>query len=94
MPFQKNPYPYLKKSDLFILSSLYEGLPNVLLEAMSLKKFIISSNCPTGPREILQNGKLGELFRNNDFEDLKKKIIDFHRSKRKINQRLFYLKKV
>ena len=37
LPFQKNPYPYLKKSDLFILSSLYEGLPNVLLEAMSLK---------------------------------------------------------
>ena len=83
LPFQKNPYPYLKKSDLFILSSLYEGLPNVLLEAMSLKKFIISSNCPTGPREILQNGKLGELFRNNNFEDLKKKIIDFHRSQKK-----------
>ena len=48
-----NPYPYLKKADVFILSSLYEGLPNVLLESLSLKKFIISSNCPTGQRKFL-----------------------------------------
>ena len=57
--FQDNPYKYIKKSNLFILSSLYEGLPNVLLEAISLKKFVISSNCPTGPKEISKNGKLG-----------------------------------
>ena len=46
--WQKNPYKYLKTSDLLILTSIYEGLPNVLLEAQYLKKFIISSNCPTG----------------------------------------------
>ena len=60
--FDKNPFRFINASNLFILSSIYEGLPNVLLEAICLKKFIISSNCPTGPREILKNGKLGMLF--------------------------------
>ena len=82
IPFQKNPYKYLKRSDLFILTSLYEGLPNVLLEAMVLKKFIISSNCPTGPNEILQNGKLGMLFKMKDYKQLKKKIIEFNNNKK------------
>ena len=50
---------YLKKSDLLILTSKYEGLPNVLLEAITLKKLVISSDCPTGPKEVLQNGKGG-----------------------------------
>ena len=45
-----NPYPYIKKAKIMILSSRFEGLPNVLLEAISLRKFIISSDCPTGPQ--------------------------------------------
>ena len=72
--FQNNPYSLLKKSNLFILSSIYEGLPNVLLEAISLKKFVISSNCPTGPREILSNGKGGLLFKPRDYNKLSKLI--------------------
>ena len=48
--WQNNPFKYLSSSDLLILTSKYEGLPNVLLEAVSLKKFIISSNCKTGPK--------------------------------------------
>ena len=48
--FVDNPYPLIKQADLFILTSKFEGLPNVLLEALTLKKFIISSNCPTGPK--------------------------------------------
>ena len=60
--FLKNPYPIIKQSDLFILSSKYEGLPNVLLEALVLKKVIISSNCRTGPNEILL--KYRELTKN------------------------------
>ena len=58
-----NPFPIIKKADLFVLSSKYEGLPNVLLEAATLKKFIISSNCPTGPKEILMNGKGGFILK-------------------------------
>ena len=78
--FQKNPYKFLKKSNLFILTSLYEGLPNVLLEAMVLKKFIISSNCPTGPKEILKNGKYGDLFNVGDYMNLSKKIIRYNKN--------------
>ena len=51
-----------------ILSSLYEGLPNILLEGIALKKFIISSNCPTDQKEILDSGKGGFLFKiKNDW---------------------------
>tara|TARA_Y100000389_G_scaffold7637_1_gene7305 strand:- start:38 stop:1123 length:1086 start_codon:yes stop_codon:yes gene_type:complete len=68
---------FLKNCDAFILTSRFEGLPNVLLEAQIMKKFIISSNCPTGPREILMNGKAGYLFKNNNLLDLKIKIKKF-----------------
>ena len=75
--FKKNPFPYLNQADIFILTSIYEGLPNVLLEALSLKKLIISSNCPTGPKEILLNGKGGILFKTRDYKSLTQKIIFF-----------------
>ncbi|CAN1593663.1 RfaG Glycosyltransferase [Candidatus Pelagibacterales bacterium] len=70
----KNPMPYIRHSDIFILSSKFEGLPNVLIEAQSQKKIIISSNCPTGPSEILLNGKLGFLYKTGDYNDLYKTI--------------------
>ena len=76
MRFQENPYKYIIKSDIFILSSIYEGLPNVLLEAMTLKKIIISSNCQTGPKEILNNGKYGIMFKPGSVEDLERKILN------------------
>ena len=78
--FQINPYPYLRKSNLFILSSKYEGLPNVLLEAQVLKKYIISTDCPTGPREILKNGDFGSLFKISNHKQLSKKIIDYNKN--------------
>ena len=82
MNFKKNPYPYLKRSEVLILSSLFEGLPNVLLESLSLKKFVISSDCPTGPKEILDYGKNGLLFKMKDEKDLLKKLfITFKRKK-------------
>ncbi len=82
----KNPYPILKKSDLLILTSKYEGLPNVLLEAITLKKLVISSDCPTGPKEILQNGKGGVLFKTGNYFDLYKKILDL-KQKNKSNKK-------
>ena len=78
--FQKNPYNFLKKSDIFVLTSKFEGLPNVLLEAQVLKKFIISSDCPTGPKEILKNGKYGDLFDVGDYKNLSKKIIRYNKN--------------
>ena len=84
--YKKNPYPLIKHSDIFVLSSIYEGLPNVLLEAICLKKFIISSNCTTGPREILNNGKGGLLFKSKNYKELAKKIVDFKKNLNKYYQ--------
>jgi len=77
-----NPYNLIKSSDVLILSSLYEGLPNVLLEAQALKKFIISSNCPTGPKEILLNGKAGFLFKMGDYLRLSNQILYYSKNKK------------
>jgi glycosyltransferase involved in cell wall biosynthesis len=81
--YSPNIYSYIKKANLFILTSLFEGLPNVLLESLALKKFIISSDCPTGPREILKNGKYGFLYENNNLKQLTKKILYFYNNNRK-----------
>ena len=80
--YKQNPYPYLKKANAFILSSRFEGLPNVLLEAQYLKKIIISTRCPTGPKEILLNGKAGFLFDVGSVKQLENKILFVDRGAR------------
>ena len=64
--FMKNPYPYFKHSNMFVLSSRWEGLPTVLIEALALGLPIVSTDCPSGPREILNAGKLGRLVAVGD----------------------------
>jgi glycosyltransferase involved in cell wall biosynthesis len=83
-----SPYQLLNQSDIFILSSKYEGLPNVLLEAAALKKFIISTNCPTGPKEIIINGKGGLFFKIGDHYDLSHKILFYLKNKKKLNKKI------
>lgn len=63
--FTDNPYPYLKKSDYFILSSRYEGFPTVLYEAITLKKKIVATDV-SGVREMLIDGKLGLIVENSE----------------------------
>ncbi|MGL5988370.1 glycosyltransferase [Cetobacterium sp.] len=67
---RKNPYLWMKNSKLFVHSSKYEGLPTVLIEAMICSKIIISSDCPTGPAEILKGGHAGALFKVGDYNKL------------------------
>lgn len=59
--FHPDPSPFYATADLFILSSNYEGFANVIVEAMSFGIPIVSTDCPFGPAEILQNGRLGRL---------------------------------
>lgn len=89
MNYQSNPYKFIKKSDLFILSSKYEGSPNVLIEALFLQKNIISTNCPTGPVEILRNGKYGQMFKVGDFKKLSKLIFSFRKKNKIIPKNYF-----
>lgn len=88
--YKSNPFVYIRQSEIFVLSSTYEGLPNVLLEAISLKKLVISSNCPTGPAEILNYGKGGLLFNVQDHNDLAKKIIFYSKNKLKLRKKINY----
>ena len=87
--FVKNPFCFIKQADLFVLSSRYEGLPNVLLEALVLKKFIISSNCPTGPNEILDRGNNGILFKTGSYKLLAKKIIEYSKNKKRFRKKIY-----
>lgn len=91
--YTDNPFPYIKRSNLFILSSKFEGLPNVLLEAIVLKKFIISSNCPTGPKEILDYSKGGLLYKAGDYEELSNKIIFYLKNKEKMKKKIQFAQK-
>jgi len=88
--FVENPYPLIKQTELFVLTSKFEGLPNVLLESLSLKKFVISSNCPTGPKEILLNGKGGLLFDVENHKQLAKKILFYKNNKFLCKKKLNY----
>ena len=86
--YKKNPESYIRLSDVLVLSSVYEGLPNILIEALYLKKFIISSNCPTGPKEILDNGKYGDLFKVGDHNQLFKLLKNYKKKIPLINYKI------
>lgn len=73
---KENPYPYLKFADLFILSSRYEGFPNVLLEAGACGTFALANDCPGGIREIIQKGINGEIEKIENHEVFASKIIE------------------
>lgn len=66
IPFQENFHSYLKQSDLMIVNSNYEGLNNMIIHSLACGIPIISRDCPSGPSEILQNGKFGHLVALGD----------------------------
>jgi glycosyltransferase involved in cell wall biosynthesis len=59
--FQENPFAYMRKASLFVLSSAWEGLPGTLIQAMACGVPVVSTDCPDGPAEILEGGRWGRL---------------------------------
>lgn len=76
MGFQKNPFKYMANADVLVLSSKYEGLPGVLIQAMAVGCPVVSTNCPSGPKEILGNGKWGTLVPVGDSKKMAEAILN------------------
>lgn len=68
--FVANPLPYIKAASVFALSSRWEGLPTVLIEALACGTPIVSTDCPSGPSEVLENGVWGQLVPMGDVQAL------------------------
>ena len=85
--FQKNKLKIFKNKDLFINASLFEGLPNALVQSLNYNVFPICSKSPGGNFEVIKYGKLGLVFKTNSSEDLKKKILLFFKKNQKLPQK-------
>jgi glycosyltransferase involved in cell wall biosynthesis len=72
--FEPNPFRYMRRSAVFALSSIHEGLPGALIQAMACGSRVISTDCPAGPREVLEDGALGPLVPPRDPEALARGI--------------------
>lgn len=73
--FVQNPFAYMSRADVFVLSSAWEGFGNVLVEAMATGTPVVSTNCPSGPAEILADGKYGFLTPVGDETAMAKAIL-------------------
>jgi len=73
--FVDNPYTYMAKAGVFVLSSLFEGLPTVLIEAMAGGTPVVSTDCKSGPAEILDHGKHGKLVPVGDIKGIAQAIV-------------------
>lgn len=76
MGFSPNPFQYMTHSDVLVLSSRYEGLPNTLIEALACGVPVVSTNCKSGPKDILDDGKYGLLVPVGDSGAMAQAIVD------------------
>ena len=79
---QKNPYIWMKNAELFVHSSHKEGFGMVIVEAMITNGLVLSSDCPVGPREILESGKSGVLVEPKNILEMEEKIIELLSNKK------------
>jgi glycosyltransferase involved in cell wall biosynthesis len=75
LSFVSNPYAYMVRAAVFVLSSLFEGLPTVLIEAMAVGTPVVSTDCKSGPAEILENGRYGKLVSVGDIKGIAEAIL-------------------
>ena len=88
--YTENIYYFMKNSQCFILSSLWEDPGFVMIEASFCNNFIISSNCKNGPEEFLENGSAGLIFNNNKKDKLSEKLVEF----KKLDNKTIFKKKI
>ena len=93
MGYTEYIYEYMRKSDAFVLSSLWEDPGHVIVEAAFNNSFVISSNCKNGPSEFLEYGKAGILFENNKNNSLFGALGNFVSKGFEVNLKKFLLKK-
>ena len=74
--FVANPYAYMVRASIFVLSSTFEGFGNVLAEAMAAGVPVVSTDCESGPAEILENGRYGKLVTVGDIDSMAEAIIN------------------
>ena len=84
--YSENPYKFFKYSKVFLLTSLYEGLPNVLIESQILSTPIVATDCPGGTAEVLENGKSGLLANIKDTKKLSEKTLNILKNENVSNQ--------
>ena len=91
--FEKNPYRYMARADLFVLSSYHEGMPNVLLQALACGCRVVSTDCPSGPKEVLQDGQYGALAKMGDVTALAQGMQQAFLSEPDMDARMAYLQR-
>ena len=79
--FQANPYKFMKSSNLFVMSSKWEGPGHVLIEALGLGCPVITTDCPIGPADSIQNGEFGELVEVGNTKALSESILHAYKNR-------------
>lgn len=82
--FDNNPFRYMARCDLYVMSSNWEGLPGALIQALALGARVVSTDCPSGPREILKNGLYGTLVKVDCVDSLSTALFQRLREEKSI----------
>jgi glycosyltransferase involved in cell wall biosynthesis len=85
--YQNNPYKYIRRSNIFVHTCLFEGFPNIILEAMAIGVPVVSIDCPYGPRDIMKDGESGFLIPVNDEEAMAHALLKLAKD-REIRERI------